>query len=332
MIPKKTMYEFESVFAPYIQGYLEQRTAIGYKIIHPGNSLRQFDRYCSSIGWNTIEFPEILVNNYLNTKSDEKAQTHATRISILKCFSDYLSAMGIPVSWTPAPGYAHTPSRYVPYIFTRTEIVNLLNAADQMAVSTRGSRFHIVFPAILRLLYSSGLRISEALHLKVRDVDLDDGFVTIRNAKFGKDRRLPISKSLLEYLRAYRAANAIHIGIDADSWFFPNAKGECYSQRTFYDKFRIILWQAGISHQGKGKGPRVHDLRHTFAVHSLQQNVEMGKDIYTSLTGLMVYLGHSKIASTEYYLRLTAEVFPDFLERADSVCARAIPEVVPYEE
>ena len=84
--------------------------------------------------------------------------------------------------------------------------------------------------------------------------------------------------------------------------------------------------------QGKGKGPRVHDLRHTFAVHSLQQNIEMGKDIYTSLTGLMVYLGHSKISSTEYYLRLTAEVFPDFLERADSICAKAIPGVTRYEE
>lgn len=332
MIPHEPKYEFKSVFAPYIQSYLEQRAAIGYKITLSGNSLRQFDRYCSSIGWNTIEFSEILVNNYLNTKSGEKAQTHSTRISVLKCFSKHLSAIGIPVSWTPAPGYAYTPNRYIPYIFTKTEIVNLLHAADRMDESARGSRFHIVFPTLLRLLYSSGLRVSEALNLKVRDVDLDDGFVVIRNAKFGKERRLPISHSLLEYLRTYRVANAIHIGIDADNWFFPNAKGECYSQRTVYDKFRMILWQAGISHQGKGKGPRVHDLRHTFAVHSLQQNVEMGKDIYTSLTGLMVYLGHSKISSTEYYLRLTAEVFPDFLERADSVCASAIPEVVPYEE
>jgi integrase/recombinase XerD len=73
-------------------------------------------------------------------------------------------------------------------------------------------------------------------------------------------------------------------------------------------------------------------IRHTFAVHALQQNIEQGKDIYVSLTGLMVYLGHSNITSTEYYLRLTAEVFPDFLQRADTVCAKAIPEVVRYEE
>lgn len=332
MIPHTPQYEFYSIFASFIQGYLEQLTAIGKKTTLSGNSLRQFDRYCSSIGWSTVELSETLVNNYLNTKSGEKAQTHGTRISVLKCFSEYLCGVGIPVSWKPASGYAHNPNRYIPYIFTKAEIVSLLNAADRMSPSTRGSRFHIVFPAVLRILYSSGLRISEALTLKVGNVDLEHGFIVIRNAKFGKDRKLPISCSLLEYLRIYRSVNAMQIGIDTDSWFFPNAKGECYSQRTFYDKFRQILWQAGISHQGKGKGPRVHDLRHTFAVHSLQQNVKMGKDIYASLTALMVYLGHSKISSTEYYLRLTAEVFPDFLERADSVCAKAIPEVVHYEE
>ena len=182
------------------------------------------------------------------------------------------------------------------------------------------------------MLYACGLRVSECLHLKVKDVNLIDGFLFIKSAKFEKDRKLPISDSLLVYLRKYYTANSELIGIEAENWFFPNSKGECYSQRTVYDKFRMVLWQAGISHQGKGKGPRVHDFRHTFAVRALAQIVEKDKDIYTSLTGLMVYLGHSKISSTEYYLRLTAEVFPDFLKRADSVSAYAIPEVVSYEE
>lgn len=332
MIPHTPQFEFHSIFAPFIRSYLEQQMVIGNKIVVSGNALRQFDRYCSSVNWTTVEFSETLVNNYLHTKSGEKAQTHATRCSMLNCFSRYLRSVGIPVSWMPAPGYAHTPNRYIPYIFTKDEIVNLLNASDRMTPSIRGSRFHIVFPTVLRLLYSSGLRITEALTLTVGDVDLEKGFISIRNAKFGKERKLPISRSLLEYLQSYRVLNAIHIGVDVNGWFFPNAKGERYSQRTFYDQYRMILWQAGISHQGRGKGPRVHDLRHTFAVHSLQQNVDMGKDIYTSLTSLMVYLGHSKISSTEYYLRLTAEVFPDFLERADRVCAKVIPEVASYEE
>lgn len=332
MIPHKPVYEFNSVFAPHLRNYLELKEAVGEKIVLPGNSLRQFDRYCLSIGVEKAKLTEELVNNYLNTKAKEKAQTHSTRISVLHCFSKYLSSVGITATWIPVPGYGARHKRYVPYIFSKDEIHNIFAVADRMPQSYGHSMFHLVFPAVLRILYSCGLRISEALNLKVKDVDLDNGFIFIRNAKFGKDRKLPISCSLLAYLRNYRIVNAVLIGIDEEGWFFPNAKGECYSQRTIYDKFRTILWQAGISHQGKGKGPRVHDLRHTFAVRALQQNVETNKDIYTSLTGLMVYLGHSKISSTEYYLRLTAEVFPDFLKRADSICARAIPEVAQYEE
>ena len=90
MMPHTPQYEFHSVFAPFIQGYLEQLRIVGKKTTLPGNSLRQFDRYCSAIGWNTVELPEILVNSYLNTRSGEKAQTHCTRISVLKCFSEYL--------------------------------------------------------------------------------------------------------------------------------------------------------------------------------------------------------------------------------------------------
>lgn len=332
MIPHKPVYEFHSVFAPAIYEYLAIKEALGEKITLPGNTLRQFDRYCSSINLKEANLTPDLAENWFLTKSGEKPETRASRISVLWCFAKHFSANGGSVSWKPTPGYAGRTKRYVPYIYSKDEVKNILAAADSMPESYGKSRFNVVFPAIIRVLYGCGLRISEALALKVRDVDLENGFIFVHAGKFGKDRKVPISASLLKYLRIYRSKNEDFIGIDADGWFFPNAKGECYSQRTVYDKFRQILWIAGISHQGKGKGPRAHDLRHTFAVHALQQNVEQGKDIYASLTGLMVYLGHGKITSTEYYLRMTAEIFPDFLERADKVCSTAIPEVVRYEE
>lgn len=332
MIPHKPVYEFHSVFASQMRGYIELKETLGEKITVPGNTLRQFDRYCCSVDINEASLTTELADSWLLTKAGEKPETHSKRISVLWCFARYLKSTGNSVSWHPVPGYAGRKKRYMPYIYSRDEIARIFAAADTMHPSYGRSRFHLVFPAVLRIMYACGLRVSEALSLKLMDVDLDGGLLFIRAAKFGKDRKLPMSGSLTEYLRGYRIVNGEFIGIDGDGWFFPNAKGECYSQRTVYDKFRQILWNAGISHQGKGKGPRVHDLRHTFAVHALQKNVELGKDIYVSLTGLMVYLGHSKISSTEYYLRLTAEVFPDFLERADSVCARAIPEVIQYEK
>ena len=332
MIQHKPVYDFHSVFASSIYKYLALKEALGEKITSPGNILRQFDRYCMSIDLQEPILTLELAENWFLTKADEKQSTRSHRVSALWCFARHFSAEGGEVTWKPNIGYAGRQNRYVPYIYTKAEVKNIFAAADAMPKSCKKSRFNVIFPAIIRALYGCGLRISEALALKVKDVDLENGFIFVYAGKFGKDRKVPMSDSLLQYLREYYRENVDFIGIPSDGWFFPNAKGECYSQRTVYDKFRQILWIAGISHQGKGKGPRLHDLRHTFAVHALQQNIEQGKDIYTSLTGLMVYLGHGKITSTEYYLRLTAEFFPDFLERADKVCARAIPEVVRYEE
>lgn len=332
MTPHNPTYEFHSAFAPSIREYLAIKEALGEKITFSGNILRQFDRYCSCIGQEDATLTTELAENWLFTKAEDNPSTRAHRISVLWCFARHCSANGGKVTWRPTPGYSRRKKRYVPYIYTKEEVKNIFAATDAMPESYGKSRFNAVFPAVIRTLYGCGLRIAEALTLRIKDVDLENGSIFVHAGKFGKDRKIPISDSLLQYLKKYYKDNAEFIGIVADGWFFPNAKGECYSQRTVYDKFRQILWIAGISHQGKGKGPRVHDLRHTFAVHALQQNVEQGKDIYTSLTGLMVYLGHGKITSTEYYLRLTAEVFPDFLERADKVCAKAIPEVVCYEE
>lgn len=332
MIYKKPTFEFTGVFAPYIREHIELRESLGIKMRVQSGVLRQFDRYCVQIGVTDAILDEELASNWFALHRNDSASTRGHRISTLKVFSDYLRTVGVEVHWAPHPGYAGRQSKYTPYIYTEHEIRSIFAAADSLLKPRGSSMFHIVFPAVLKVLYCCGLRVSEALALRVRDVDLEHGFIFVEQAKFENSRRLPISLSLLKTLRAYRTANRELIGIDESGFFFPNSLGEKYSQRTVYDKFRTILWQGGIPHQGKGKGPRIHDLRHTFAVRSLQQNILAGVDLYVSLPVLMSYLGHSKISSTEYYLRLTAEVFPDFLGRADTICAAAIPEAVSYED
>lgn len=332
MIQHKPEYHFNSVFSESIREFLDFHEALGEKTVVSGNTLRQFDRFCCECDISQPVLTSELVGNWLATKAGEKASTHGHRISVMNCFRKHLLSKGVEVEWEPVPGFTSLTQRYVPYIYTKEEIAKILKNADSLPKPSGNSQFHLVFPAVIRVLYGCGLRVSEALSLRVRDVDLKNGFLTIHNAKFDKSRRIPVSESLLTYLRDYQNSNAILIGNDEDGFFFPNAYRECYSQRTMYDKFREVLWKSGIPHQGKGKGPRVHDLRHTFSVHALQQIVEQGKDIYVALTTLMVYLGHSKISATEYYLRLTAEMFPDFLQKADAVCGKAIPEVCQYEE
>ena len=331
MIYRKPTFEFSSVFAPYIREYIELRESIGSRFRVQSGILRQFDRYCISIEVQEPMLNEQIITKWLLLTQGEAPCTRSSRITTLKLFSNYLVSIGCQASWVPYPGYGSCKDRYIPYIYSEDEIRRILTIAEILPKPRGKSMFHLVFPALLKVMYCCGLRVSETLALRVKDVELDDGFIFVNSSKFENSRRLPISTSLLLDLRAYHDANSELIGVDKESFFFPNADGEQYSQRTVYDKFRTVLWNSEIPHQGRGKGPRVHDLRHTFAVRSLQHSIIAGKDLYVFLPILMSYLGHINLSSTEYYLRLTAEMFPDFLHRSDTVCAAAIPEVCDYD-
>ena len=216
MTQHKPMYKFHSVFAPSINEYLSLKEAVGEKITSPGNLLRQFDRYCLSIDLQEPRLTSELAENWFLTKAGEKQQTRSHRISALWCYARHFSAEGGEVTWQPNIGYAGRQKRYAPYIYTKSEMNNILAAADAMPKSYGKSRFNVVFPAVIRVLYGCGLRIAEALSLRVKDVDLENGFIFVHVGKFGKDRKVPISDSLLQYLRQYYKNNMAFIGIASD--------------------------------------------------------------------------------------------------------------------
>ncbi len=161
---------------------------------------------------------------------------------------------------------------------------------------------------LFRMLYGCGLRVSEALNLVMADVDLEQGVLHIRNSKFGKERLVPMSESLMFRCSQYVSNVGKHRKDEAA--FFQTPGGEHYASHTIHYAWRQTLYYAGISYGGKGKGPRIHDLRHTFAVHCLQKWVEAGEDLNAKLPYLSAYMGHAGLSSTQQYLRLTAEAFP----------------------
>jgi integrase/recombinase XerD len=139
----------------------------------------------------------------------------------------------------------------------------------------------------------------------------------------GKDRQTPVSASLRRRLAVFDAHPAIRrVGGD---WFFPGTDGRPLTPGNVDKNFRRFLWQARISHGGRGHGPRVHDLRHTFAVNNLRTWFSRGDDVGALLPVLQTYLGHSSLADTAYYLRLTAESHPDIAARVH----RALGDIVP---
>jgi integrase/recombinase XerD len=179
-----------------------------------------------------------------------------------------------------------------------------------------------VMPELFRLLYGCGFRVGEVLKLRVRDVDLQKGIITVRQAKYRKDRLVPPALSLMNRLRKF----AEYFGNrPPEAFFFPGASGSAMALRTVYTVFRKLLMQCGIAHAGRGRGPRIHDFRHLFAVHTLRRWYRTGEDLDAKLPLLATYLGHQHLSGTQYYLHLTAELFPEITARLDANFGEVIP-------
>lgn len=143
----------------------------------------------------------------------------------------------------------------------------------------------------------------------MQDVDLYGGVLSIWNSKFGKNRYVPMSPELTERCRQYIAL--ARNGAPENAPFFPAPDGRQYSKRAIHNTFRSILESAGIPRTGQG--PRIHDFRHTFSVHCLKKWILAGKDMNIVLPVLSAYLGHKSLSGTQYYLRLTADMYPDII-------------------
>ena len=215
------------------------------------------------------------------------------------------------------------PARYVPHIYTDQELAALFAQTDRCRYSSEAPFRHLVMPVLFRTIYACGLRASEARLLRPGDVDTGAGVLQVRDAKGGKDRQVPVSGPLLARMAGYRAQAAGQPGWD---WFFPGSRaGLPLTLGNIYKNFRRFLWQARISHGGPGRGPRVHDLRHTFAVNNLRSWFASGADIGALLPVLQAYMRHSSISDTAYYLRLTAESYPQIAARVQQAFGDVVP-------
>ncbi len=182
----------------------------------------------------------------------------------------------------------------------------------------------IILPALLRLLYGTGLRIGEALSLKNKDVNLVDNYLIVRDSKNGKERMIPISTSLSEVCTEYvRYRNLMPLPKLKEDRFFITLSGGGCNRDHVRKWFSKILCSAGISRDDHG--PRIHDLRHTFSVHTLAMMAESGIDLYCSLPTLSTYLGHQSLDATNAYVRLTSQMYPGLLKDVDLICLNVFP-------
>src|SRR6202158_3273659 len=313
---------FQSGLASLMETFLQEKHACGYAYQEPTRILRRLDEFLVQEGVGTPEFPRSVAQKWLAKKPHESARTQYQRITLVRHFSRFLVRLGYPAYVPDSTVVARRPSHFVPCMLSDDELRRFFQALNALEPTARSPLRHLVMPEVFRLLYGCGFRVSEVLKLRVRDVDLQQGVITVHQGKFRKDRLVPPALPVVNRLRKYaaqfdnRPPNAI---------FFPGPSGGPFSLRTVYTVFRKLLLHCGIPHAGRGKGPRIHDYRHLFAIHTLRRWYRGGEDLDAKLPLLATYLGHQNLSGTQHYLHLTAELFPEITARADAAFGDVIP-------
>lgn len=321
MQPKPKELTFSSELAPWLYAFFEEKHRLGYKYTGIDTYLQSFDKFLLNKDCKT-SLPKEIVLQWIERKPHQKAETLRCNIRTMRVLADFLNRNGIPAYRVPQELIPRKTHDFAPYIFTYDEIERILTVIDGFRYNKISPKRHLVYPMLIRVLCFCGLRASEALNLKVGDVDFEKGCFILRDTKNRQDRIIPLDENLSERFSAYRDQMSFKTD---DEYFFPAPDGFRYHIATIDTTFRNILFDAGIPYRGKSKGPRLHDLRHTFAVHSLQKLTQYGKPSGAALPILMTYIGHKSVDATSRYIHLSAESFPALIKQTEAMFGNLIP-------
>ncbi len=289
--------------------------------------LRALDRLSQDRGLPSGTIDEAFARAWLAPCESRGPNTLLSRYYLLRRFCRFVSRQQPD---TFIPGESLRPRRRpaaAPHIYSREEIRALLDGALSLQEWKRWHPCPIrskTMHAIILLLATSGLRISEALHLTLKDVDLEQDVLSIRKSKFGKSRLVPLSAGTAALLRRYRELRAGVAPEGPDEAFFVSGRGTAYGYGYVSRMFRDISVQAGLRGP-RGRGPRLHDLRATFAVTRLLEWYRDGENVMNRLPLLSTYLGHACVSDTEVYLRITTALLDEANTRFHAFARDVLP-------
>ena len=301
-------YMFRGPFAEHISNHVQLKQAVGYKYEAEAKHLVRFSAFTAEKYPGASTLSKEIVLKWCSKKGYETQANQCARSSILRQLAMYMEGIGIGAYIIPK-GYYPAAQQYVPHIYTEDELQRFFHQTDQCCFVSGCPDRHLIMPVLFRMVYACGLRSSEARLLKVEDVDVETSTLSICHSKKDNSRLVVMSDDLTS--RCRRFSKNMHRLSKGSDWFFPGLNGKPMTVGNVYHNFRRFLWRAGISHGGRGKGPRVQDFRHTYACHCLKKWVIQGKDLGSYLPVLKTYMGHDSFEETAYYLRLTADVFPN---------------------
>ena len=316
--------EYAGPFKEHLKNHVQLKQAVGYKYFAEALHLKRFDRFTQKKYPDAICLTKEIILDWCSKHPHETRANQCSRASMTRQFSKYLDSIGLKAYILPKDQYPQGP-QYVPHIYSPEELRRFFAQTDHCHYCKECPSRHLIMPLFFRMIYQCGLRVTEARLLKVGDVDLSNGVLSIQHSKKDNSRLVPMANSLAKRSLEYSAN--VHALASPEDYFFPGLGGKPMTISNVYHNFRRFLWRAGIGHGGRGSGPRIHDFRHAYAVHCLKKWSEQGKDLAVFLPMLRTYMGHDSFQDTAYYLRLTADVFPDITLKLEGLFAGIIPEL-----
>lgn len=311
---------FNGIFKEELLGFIEYKEKCNQNTYSHVVNMVDFDKYTISINLKKKLFTKELVLNFINSHKDICESTKSVYASCMRQFGMYLNRYDNNAYILPYK-YFQRNYNFFPYIFKEEEIEKIFNT---IKVSyTRFPKKQKQIYLIFKILFSTGMRISEVLNLKRENIDYKNKTIYIENTKNKTDRLLPISENLIQELYNFdKEYNNKY------EYFFERNYHQKYYNGLFYAIFRNIIFKAKIMRTNTG--PRVHDIRHTFAVNSFRKAIDNGEDINYFLPLLSAYLGHININSTYKYLHLTIVTFPKIREKVENIVD--LSKEINYEE
>lgn len=280
-----------------VKGYLHYRRTLGVELSREGSLLLNFARFADRKG-HTGRLTQQLAESWACASRSSQIN-RARRLAIVRRFAQYRRQFD-PDTPIPSSVLGRTTRRLTPHIYSAEEIKQLL-AATRELTSRNGLR-RATYGAFFGLIAATGLRLSEAIHLKRCDVDLVNGILTVRHGKYAKTRLVPLHPSTTQALRCYVRIRDQKIIAPTNDFFFLSARGAVLNSRVVEYTFDCLRKRLGWISRGSYSFPRILDLRHSFICHRLVSWYKEGKNVDNAILALATYVGHTEVTATYWYI------------------------------
>ena len=287
---------------PALADYLALRRALGYRLARPEKLLNQFLTHLETAGHDVVTVHDAVA--WAQLPSNGASNWWGYRLSVVRGFAAYLHGLDPTHQVPPTDLLPQRPQRATPYLYSAEEVAALMAAASSLSTPLRRA----TLTTLIGLLAVTGMRVGEAIALDRTDVDLNAGRLLVRYGKFGKARELWLHPTTVTALKDYQRLRDRCAPATGTAALFVSTAGTRLLYCNVHNTFHRLVKHAGLTPRSSSCRPRIHDLRHSFAVDAMIDAYATGQDGHTRLSLLSTWLGHVAPANTYWYLSASPEL------------------------